>query len=53
MIIYFWRSKVDAQACYSSEWKAMVAQKYGSPPDILYAEVPVSVDNVAHTIETA
>jgi hypothetical protein len=51
--IYFWRSKADAQACYSSEWKAMVAQKYGSPPDILYAEVPVSVDNIAHTIEAA
>ena len=49
--IYFWKSKADAQACYTSEWKAMVAQKYGSPPEILYAEVPVSVDNVANTIE--
>ncbi len=51
--IYFWLSKADAQACYTSEWKAMVAQKYGAPPDILYAEVPVSVDNVARTIEIA
>jgi hypothetical protein len=30
----------------------MVANKYGSPPDIVYAEVPVSVDNVAHVIQS-
>ncbi len=51
--IYFWKSRADAQACYTSEWKAMVAEKYGAPADILYAEVPVSVDNVANAIETA
>lgn len=50
--IYFWRSKADAQACYTSEWKAMVTGKYGAPPDILYIHVPVSVDNVKHVIET-
>jgi hypothetical protein len=31
----------------------MVTEKYGSPPDIFYAEVPVSVDNVAKVIEPA
>jgi len=31
----------------------MVAQEYGAPADILDAEVPVSVDNVAHTIGAA
>jgi hypothetical protein len=51
--IYFWKSKADAEACYTSEWKAMVTQKYGSAPDILYANVPVSVDNVEHVIEPA
>jgi hypothetical protein len=51
--IYFWKSKADAEACYTHEWKAMVTEKYGSPPDILYAEVPVSVDNVAKVIEPA
>ena len=51
--IYLWKSKADAEACYTSEWKAMVAQKYGAPPDIFYAEVPVSVDNVAKVIEPA
>ena len=51
--IYFWKSKTDAEACYTREWKAMVTEKYGSPPDIFYAEVPVSVDNVAKVIEPA
>ena len=51
--IYFWKSKADAKACYTSDWKAMVAAKYGAHPDILYAEVPVSVDNVAQAIEPA
>lgn len=31
----------------------MVTEKYGSPPDILYAEVPVSVDNIARVIDEA
>ena len=51
--IYFWKSKADAEACYTREWKAMVTEKYGSPPDIFYGEVPVSVDNVANVIEPA
>jgi hypothetical protein len=50
--IYLWTSKSQAEACYTPEWKAMVTEKYGSPPDILYAEVPVSVDNVAKVIES-
>ena len=51
--IYLWKSKADAEACYTREWKAMVTEKYGSPPDIFYGEVPVSVDNVANVIEPA
>ena len=50
--IYFWKSKSDAEACYTSEWKAMVTQKYGSPPDIVYGVVPVTVDNMEKVIET-
>jgi hypothetical protein len=49
--IYLWRSKADAQACYSPDWVAMVTGKYGAPPQIFYADVPVSVDNVARTVE--
>ena len=51
--IYLWKSKAHAEACYTPEWKTMVTGKYGAPPEILYANVPVSVDNVQHVIETA
>jgi hypothetical protein len=51
--IYFWRSKADAEACYTAEWKAMVTAKYGAAPEILYAAVPVSVDNLQEAIEVA
>ena len=50
--IYFWRSRADADACYSPEWHAMVKEKYGTAPKISYAEVPVTVDNLAQRIET-
>jgi hypothetical protein len=36
---------------YTHEWKAMVTEKYGSAPDIFYAEAPVSVDNIVNVIE--
>jgi hypothetical protein len=49
--IYVWESRAAAEACYTPEWRAMVTGKYGVPPEIVYAEVPVSVDNVAKTIE--
>lgn len=49
--IYLWTSRADAQACYTDEWKATVAAKYGAPPDIVYADVPVIVDNVSGNIE--
>lgn len=51
--IYLWKTKADAEACYTPEWKAMVTEKYGSPPDILYASVPVSVDNIHEVIESS
>jgi len=50
--IYFWESKTDAAACYTAEWKATVTGKYGAPPDIFIAAVPVSVDNLKQEIET-
>ena len=51
--IYFWESRAAADACYTQEWKATVAEKYGSAPEILYAEAPVTVDNITNTIEAA
>jgi len=51
--IYFWESKAAAEACYTPEWRSTVEAKYGSAPDVLYVEVPVTVDNVAKSIESA
>ena len=51
--IYLWKSKADAEACYTAEWKAMVTEKYGAAPEILYAHVPVSVDNILEAVELA
>jgi hypothetical protein len=51
--IYLWNSKADAEACYTAEWKAAVAAKYGAAPEILYATVPVTVDNLQQAIEVA
>jgi hypothetical protein len=49
--IYLWKSKADAEACYTPEWKATVAAKYGAAPEIRYAAVPVTVDNLREAIE--
>jgi hypothetical protein len=51
--IYLWKSKADAEACYTAQWKAMVAAKYGVAPEIRYAAVPVTVDNLQEAIEVA
>jgi len=51
--IYLWKTRADAEACYTAEWKAMVTAKYGAAPEILYANVPVSVDNLQEAIEAA
>ena len=48
--LYLWMSRAAAEACYTDEWKATVAAKYGVRPEIVYMHVPVTVDNVAHQI---
>jgi hypothetical protein len=49
--IYLWESKAAAQACYTPEWIAAVTEKYGAPPEFLFLESPVCVDNVKGVIE--
>jgi hypothetical protein len=51
--IYLWKSKAHAEACYTAEWKATVTALYGTAPEILYAAVPVTVDNLQEAIEVA
>jgi len=48
--IYVWESKERAQQFYSPEWQKFVAGKYGAPPEILYVDSPVMVDNQAGKI---
>jgi hypothetical protein len=49
--IYLWKSKADAETCYSGEWRDMVTRKYGSAPEIVYVQSPVLVDNVQGHIQ--
>lgn len=51
--IYVWRTRADAESCYNAQWRAMVTAKYGNPPEVVYVENPVIVDNVAGRIEKA
>jgi hypothetical protein len=43
--VYLWKSKQDAEAVYTPQWKAYIAERYGTPPDIRYFDTPVVVDN--------
>jgi hypothetical protein len=48
--VYLWQSRADADAVYTSQWKAYIAERYGPPPDIRYFETPVVVDNESDKI---
>ena len=43
--VYLWKSRADAEALYTDEWKQMLEEKYGSEPVLSYFESPVIVDN--------
>ena len=43
--VHLWKSKADAEAVYTPQWKAYIAERYGTPPDIRYFETSVVVDN--------
>ena len=43
--VYLWKSREDAEALYTQEWKQMIKEKYGSEPVLSYFESPVIVDN--------
>ncbi|SRR6056297_3331221 len=49
---YTWESREAADAVYTDEWRAQVAERYGAPPSVTYFESPVVVDNQRGTIET-
>lgn len=43
--VYLWESREAANRQYSTAWKQMITEKFGSPPEIAYYETPVIVDN--------
>jgi hypothetical protein len=45
--IYIWESRQAAERLYTPQWKQMIAERYGSAPEIEWLDNPVTVDNVA------
>ena len=43
--VYLWESREAAERQYSAAWKSMIAEKFGTSPEISYYETPVIVDN--------
>ena len=43
--VYLWKTKEHAEAVYTPQWRAYIAERYGAPPDIRYFETAVVVDN--------
>jgi hypothetical protein len=42
---YLWESREAAERVYNAEWRKMITERYGSPPEISFFETPVIVDN--------
>jgi hypothetical protein len=42
---YLWESREAAERVYNAEWRKMIAERYGAPPEISFFETPVVVDN--------
>jgi hypothetical protein len=45
--VYLWESRAAADKQYSAAWKGMIAEKYGTAPEITYYDTPVIVDNTS------
>lgn len=43
--IYLWESREAAERHHTSEWRKIVADRYGCEPEIQWFESPVTVDN--------
>jgi hypothetical protein len=42
---YLWESREAAERVYTAEWRQMIADRYGTAPEISFFETPVIVDN--------
>jgi len=41
---YLWESREAAERVYNAEWRKMITERYGAPPEISFFETPVIVD---------
>jgi hypothetical protein len=48
--VYLWQSRQAADALYTDAWRDFVTGKYGAPPQLVYMETPVIVDNATQQI---
>lgn len=48
--IYLWKTRQDALALFTDEWKTFVRGKYGSEPKLEFLDCPVVVDNASDEI---
>ena len=48
--VYLWESREAADKAYDSEWRQMLADRYGAEPTITYFDTPTIVDNVVGEI---
>jgi hypothetical protein len=46
---YLWDSREAAERVYTAEWRQMIADRYGTAPEISFFETPVIVDNALGT----
>ena len=51
--VYLWESREAAERMYSDAWRKMIAERYGTAPEVTYYETPVIVDNVARPASAA
>jgi hypothetical protein len=51
--VYLWNSRDAAERFYSDAWKNMVAQRFGTRPEILFFETSVIVENADQKVTPA
>ena len=51
--VYLWRTRADAEAWYTPEWRAQMRERFGAEPTLSWYDNLVTVDNLAGTVEAA
>jgi hypothetical protein len=43
--VYLWDAVESAERAYSTEWRRMMADRFGAEPTVTYFESPIEVEN--------